>query len=315
MRHNAVWEINVMNRRGFIHSAGAVTLAMALPQRLLARTMLELGEARIDMVSDGHLELPADMMLDNMPQDELREVLTRYGLTGDQFEPPCNLTLLRDGPRVVLFDIGAGPDFMPSAGHVLQAMDTLGVSPDDITHLVITHAHPDHIWGMLDDFDEPLLPNAEVLMGRAEWDYWMDPDTVETIGAARQSFAVGAQRRLVEVEDHITLFEDGAEVLPGITAISTPGHTPGHMSFVLHAGGQGLIVTGDALGNHHLAFERPEWHSGADHDLEQGAQTRLRLLDRITADNLTVLGFHMPDGGIGRVERLADNRFRFHAGV
>jgi len=305
----------MMNRRGFIQSTGAATLALALPQRLQARTTLERAGTRIDMLSDGYLELPADMMLENMPQEELAEVLARHGLSGDQFEPPCNLVLLRDGPRVVMFDIGAGPDFMPSAGHMMQAMDSLGVVPEDITHLVITHAHPDHIWGLLDDFDEPLLPNAEVMMGRAEWDYWMDPDTVESIGAARQSFAVGAQRRLVEVEDHVTLFEDGAEVLPGIQAMSTPGHTPGHMSFVLDAGGQGLIVTGDALVNHHLAFERPEWHSGSDDDLEQAAQTRLRLLDRITADDLTILGFHLPEGGIGRAERLADNRYRFHAGV
>ncbi|WP_296478890.1 MBL fold metallo-hydrolase [Roseinatronobacter sp.] len=298
-----------------MQSTGAVALAMSLPRQIQARTTWERDGTRIDMLSDGYLELPADMMLENMPQDEVAEILARYDLNGDQLEPPCNLVLLRDGPRVVLFDIGAGPDFMPSAGHMMQAMDALGVSPDDITHLVITHAHPDHIWGLLDDFDEPMLPNAEVMMGRTEWDYWMDPDTVESIGAARQSFAVGAQRRLVEIEDHVTLFDDGAEVLPGVEAILTPGHTPGHMSFGLSIAGQQLLVTGDALVNHHLAFERPDWHSGSDFDLEQAAQTRLRLLDRITADDLTILGFHLPEGGIGRAERLAENRYRFHAGV
>ena len=304
-----------MKRRSFMQSTGAVALAMSLPRQLQARTTWERDGTRIDMLSDGYLELPADMMLEYMPQDELAEILARYDLNSDQLEPPCNLVLLRDGPRVVLFDIGAGPDFMPSAGHMMQAMDALGVSPDDITHLVITHAHPDHIWGLLDDFDEPMLPNAEVMMGRTEWDYWMDPDTVESIGAARQSFAVGAQRRLVEIEDHVTLFDDGAEVLPGVEAILTPGHTPGHMSFGLSIAGQQLLVTGDALVNHHLAFERPDWHSGSDFDLEQAAQTRLRLLDRITADDLTILGFHLPEGGIGRAERLAENRYRFHAGV
>ncbi|MBB4206648.1 MBL fold metallo-hydrolase [Roseinatronobacter bogoriensis] len=304
-----------MKRRSFMQSTGAVALAMSLPRQLQARTTWQQDGTRIDMLSDGYLELPADMMLENMPQDELAEILARYDLNSDQLEPPCNLVLLRDGPRVVLFDIGAGPDFMPSVGHMMQAMESLGVSPDDITHLVITHAHPDHIWGLLDDFDEPMLPNAEVMMGRAEWEYWMDPDTVESIGAARQSFAVGAQRRLVEVQDHVTLFDDGAEVLPGVEAISTPGHTPGHMSFALNFAGQQLIVTGDALVNHHLAFERPEWLSGSDHDLEQAAQTRLRLLDRITADDLTILGFHLPEGGMGRAERLAENRYRFHAGA
>lgn len=304
-----------MLRRHFLQSSGALALALGLPQRVRALTSLELGGARIDMLSDGNLVLPVDMLAEEQLQQEALAILQRYGQTGDTYEPPCNLVLLRDGDRTILFDIGAGPDFMPSAGHMARAMEGLGVAPADVTHLVITHAHPDHIWGLLDDFDEPLLPRAEVLMGRAEWDYWMDPDTVESIGAARQSFAVGAQRRLSVIEDHVQLFNDGAEILPGVQAVATPGHTPGHMAFALQLGGHGLMVVGDALANPHLAFERPQWPSGADQDAELGAATRARLLDRITADDLLVLGFHLPDGGIGRAEHQGDGRYVFTAGV
>lgn len=304
-----------MLRRHFLQSSGALALALGLPQRVRALNTIELGGTRIDMLSDGNLILPVEMLADEHLQQEALEILQRYGQTGDTYEPPCNLVLLRDDERTILFDIGAGPDFMPSVGHMADAMQGLGVAPEDVTHLVITHAHPDHIWGLLDDFDEPLLPRAEVLMGRAEWDYWMDPDTIETIGAARQSFAVGAQRRLSVIEDQVQLFDDGAEILPGVQAVSTPGHTPGHMAFALQSGGQGLMVVGDALANPHLAFERPEWPSGADQDGELGAATRVRLLDRITADDLLVLGFHLPDGGIGRAERQSDGHYIFTAGV
>ena len=144
--------------------------------------------------------------------------------------------------------------------------------PEEITHLVITHAHPDHIWGLLDDFDEPFLPNAQIIMGRAEWDYWMDPNTIDTIGAERQSFAVGAARRLEVIADQVMLIEDGAEVVPGVLAVASPGHTPGHMSYQVQLGGQGVLVTGDAIGNGHVAFERPEFESAADQDSADGGR-------------------------------------------
>ncbi len=304
-----------MQRRHFIQSTGALALTLGLPRPVRASQGLEFGTTRIDVVSDGHLVLPPDFALPDGDEEELRALIERYDLSDDVYEPPCNLALIRDGSRTLLFDVGAGPDFMSSAGHMAEALDALGVTPDDITHLVVTHAHPDHIWGMLDDFDDPLLPNAEVLIGRAEFDYWMDPDTLDTIGEARQSFAVGAQRRLSVIEDRVQLFEDGAEILPGIQAVASFGHTPGHMAFELRAGGHGLMIVGDALSTPHFAFERPLWPSDSDQQPDVAAATRARLLDRITVDDLMILGFHFSDGGIGRAERRAEDRYVFTAGV
>ncbi|NBB99066.1 MAG: MBL fold metallo-hydrolase [Alphaproteobacteria bacterium] len=277
----------------------------------MAVNSLEAGGARLDMVSDGNLVLPFDSALEQLPADLLAELRDRYDLTGDEMTPPCNHTLLRDGERTVLFDVGAGFDFMPSAGMLPDTLDDMGVAPEDITHLVITHAHPDHIWGLLDDFGDVFLPNAQIIMGRAEWDYWTDPDTIDTIGAERQSFAVGAARRLDRIAEQVTLIEDGAEVVPGVLAVSSPGHTPGHMSYQVQLGGQGVLVTGDAIGNGHVAFERPDFPSSADQDQPTGVASRKALLDRITADDLLVAGFHVHDGGLGRVEKLADDGYRF----
>lgn len=305
-----------MHRRLFLQStiAAALVVQGLLPRRALAVNSLEAGSARLDMVSDGNLVLPFDSTLEQLPTEFLAELRARYGLS-DQMTPPCNHTLLRDGDRTVLFDVGAGFDFMPSAGMLPDTLDEMGVAPEDITHLVITHAHPDHIWGLLDDFDEPFLPNAQIIMGRAEWDYWMDPDTIDTIGAERQSFAVGAARRLEIVADQVILIEDGTEVVPGVQAVASPGHTPGHMSYQVQLGGQGVLVTGDAIGNGHIAFERPEFASSSDQDPQMGAASRVALLDRITADDLLVAGFHVHDGGLGRAEKLADGGYRFNPEV
>ena len=148
------------------------------------------------------------------------------------------------------------------------------------------------------------------MMGRAEWDYWWNPATVNSIGEARAAFAVGAKRRMEAVEDAIVLFDGGDEVLPGIAAIATSGHTPGHMAFEVRQGSQAALVVGDAIGNHHVAFRQPTWESGSDQDAAQAVGSRMMLLDRLTSEDLSVIGFHLPGGGMGRVEKL-DDAFRF----
>jgi glyoxylase-like metal-dependent hydrolase (beta-lactamase superfamily II) len=105
-----------------------------------------------------------------------------------------------------------------------------------VTDVIFTHGHPDHLWGLIDDFDEIVFPNASFHMGRAEWDFWRDPGTVDAMPEERKTFAVGAQNRLAVLADMINLFEPGAEVVPGVEAVDTSGHTPGHMSFMLHGG-------------------------------------------------------------------------------
>ncbi len=297
-----------ISRRAFA-LGGTAALAAGGLQRAGAQTAIEMGAMQIEMLSDGNLVLPRDMILGTAPQDAAQVILDQYGLSEGAFTPPCNLTLLRHEDRVILFDVGSGPDFQPTAGFLPDALDAIGLYPEDITHLVITHGHPDHIWGLLDDFDEPYLPDAEILMGRADFDYWMNPATVDTIGAARQSFAVGAQRRLSAVADMMTFFEDGQEILPGVAARASFGHTPGHMSFELNDGSESLMVIGDAIGNHHVAFARPDWHSGSDQDPETGAQTRVGLMDQLASAQMRIAGFHLP-GGLGRVE-LDAGAYRF----
>jgi len=299
-----------ISRRAFaLGGPAALAVGGILPRRIAAQTAVDMGGMQVQMISDGNLVLPRDFILGPMPQPEADTILAANNVADGPLTPPCNLTLVRHEDRVILFDVGSGPDFQPSAGFLPDTLDELGIFPEDITHLVITHGHPDHIWGLLDDFDDPFLPNAQILMGRAEFDFWMDPNTVHNIGSARQSFAVGAQRRLDAVADLVQFFEDGQEILPGIAARGSFGHTPGHMSFELRDGTNALLVGGDAISNHHVAFARPDWHSGSDQDEETAARTRVSLLDQLVHDQMMLAGFHLP-GGLGRAERH-DGGYRF----
>lgn len=290
-----------LSRRTFLQGAAALPVLGAMPR--LATANMALGSATLTTVSDGSLMLPGSFIFDPMPKNELAPILAQYGQDSERLTPECNLALYRDGTNTVLFDVGSGPDFMPTAGTIVDSLNAIGLTPEDITHVLFTHAHPDHIWGLLDDFDEPLFYEASYMMGRAEWDYWWDPETVNTIGNARAAFAVGAKRRMEAIEDAVMLFDDGDEVLPGIAALSTPGHTPGHMAFEVRQGTEAALIVGDAIGNHHVAFAKPGWESGSDQDGITAATTRQMLLDRLSQEQLALVGFHLPDGGMGRVEK------------
>ncbi len=300
-----------ITRRKFVSTAAALPILGAFPAPAVSE--ISIGNATLTTVSDGSLTLPGSFIFGDMPKKQLSPILTEFGLSEETITPECNLALYQDGTNTVIFDVGSGPDFMPSAGKILDSLDAAGVAAEDVTHVVFTHAHPDHIWGLLDDFDEPLFYEATYMMGRAEWDYWWNPETVNSIGDARAAFAVGAKRRMEAIEDAVEFFDDGQEVLPGIAAIATHGHTPGHMSFEVRSGSDAALILGDAIVNHHVAFRKPEWESGSDQDPGMAVATRKMLFDRIVNEKMQIVGFHLPGGGIGRVE-AAQEGFSFIAG-
>jgi glyoxylase-like metal-dependent hydrolase (beta-lactamase superfamily II) len=163
-----------------------------------------------------------------------------------------------------------------------------------------------------DDFDELVFANASYHIGQEEHDFWSSPDTLQAVAADRQSFVVGAQSRFDAIRDRLTFLKAGAEVLPGVEAVSTPGHTPGHMSYIIHSGGDQLVVVGDAITQSIVSFAHPEWPAGADQDQALAIATRKALLDRLAGDRSRVVGYHFPHPATGMVERGGD-AYRFVA--
>ncbi len=296
----------MLDRRSFLGGVAALPLA---PRMVRA---LPLGSAELITVSDGSISLPTALPA-GVPADELAALAERFGLEeGATPARPLNVTLWRNGDRTVLIDAGSGAQFLPTAGELYDNLDAAGVALEDITDVVFTHGHPDHLWGILDDFDEIAFPEAELHIGQVEADYWMDPATVDSLPEARQMFAVGAARRLEAIADSVKTFGDGDTVLPGLTAVSTPGHTPGHMSLRVESDGEAAMVLGDAVVNAHLNFARPGWASGSDQDPERAAETRVRLLAELAETGMLAVGYHLPGDGIGRVEPDGDG-YRFVA--
>ncbi|MCA8880833.1 MAG: MBL fold metallo-hydrolase [Rhodobacteraceae bacterium] len=292
-------------RRRFLAASAAM-----LPSRAWSATELDLGGGRtLVTLSDGHLELPPDFVFGLLPPDEAAAIRSAHGLTEGPLIAPCNVTLFRDGSNLVLFDAGAGQDFMATAGRLPEALDALGVAPGDVTHLIFTHGHPDHLWGVLDDFGDLAFPKAQIFMGGTEFAYWTDPATIGSIDPGRQGFAVGAARRLAEIGDLVTLIDEGDSPIPGVIARLTPGHTPGHVAYELDA----TLLVGDAIGNGHVAFDLPGALTASDQDPDLAADTRMRLFADLSGTGRGVIGFHLPDGGIGVIE-AAGAGYRFDAG-
>lgn len=299
-----------VTRRRLLQGMGAAGLTLA-GSRSWASTELNLGGKQLQTLSDGHLSLPGEFIFGPMDKQALRPVLADFGMTpSDPLTPEINVTLMRDGDNLVLFDAGSGPDFQSGAGQLIDALDAAGVAPEDVTHVVFTHCHPDHLWGVLDDFDDPLFSEAQHMMGQVEWDYWLNPETVNTIAANRTTQAVGARRRMQVLKEQITLFGDDEEILPGVASRASFGHSPGHMSFEIRDGSTSVMILGDAVNNHHVSFARPGWQTGADQDPETAATTRLEILDQASHEKMMVIGYHLPTGGMGRAERTG-NSYRF----
>jgi len=293
-------------RRQFLATSAATVAATiigvckAVSQIPAVKTFTH-GEFSMAIISDGHLTIPTRNLARNATEADIKASI---GGGGDMVLPPCNVTLVRTPSETILIDVGAGPHYMPGAGKLAENMETAGIDRTSITKVVITHAHPDHLWGVLDDFDDaPFFSNASYLVSRPEFEFWMAADAASRLPVDRANFAAAAKRNLARIRDKLQFIEPGAEIASGIRAIDTSGHTAGHISVEIVSDNETALVLGDALMHPIISFAHPEWSPAADHhDPERAVAVRKSLLARLASDRSLAIGFHLPFPGLGRVE-------------
>lgn len=290
-----------MHRRQFLFGSVASVVSSATVAQ---------PAAQISTLSDGFFTMPSSFLARESDQAKANEVLKAAGAFAPEHRNPINVTLLRRGEEIILFDCGAGPNFMTGAGKLQEALTAAGVDVEKVSHVLFTHAHPDHLWGALDDFGTPAFPNAKYHISLAERDFWMGPQAFTALPESLQSIPAGAQRYLKELSSVLSTFKPGEEVLSGIAAMPTPGHTPGHTSFEIRSGSETVIVAGDTLTHALLAFQNPEITTGADQDGDRAVTSRKQILDRLANEKPSFIGYHLPNGGRGRVERVG-TAYRF----
>ena len=267
-------------------------------------SFLQVADDRVTVLTDGMNTTPLGFSATNISEQELKTYLQANQLPTDARRSHLNVCLINTGDKVVLVDTGSGDNFIATAGKLTTSLESAGYAPEDIDTVVITHGHPDHIWGIIDDFaEEPRFPNANYVINTVEWDYWTDPGTDSKMPEGFLMFSTGARRNLLPVADRFTRVKPGTEVVPGITTIATPGHTLGHMSVVASAEGESLLVVGDAITHPLISLEHPEWQPRMDMEKDTAVQTRKRLLDMTSSDRMLVAAYHIPFPGVGRIAR------------
>jgi glyoxylase-like metal-dependent hydrolase (beta-lactamase superfamily II) len=277
-----------------------------------AQTVHKFGELEAIVVSDGSFVLPTGFLVSpDAPAAEREAALSATGQAGDQFRLVNNVVVIRRQSDLILVDAGTGPRHQPTAGKLAENLRTAGIQPADVTIVVLTHGHPDHLWGILDAGDNRIYPKASYVVSAREWDLWADPDVLQRLPAAlpKERIVSGAQNHFARIRDKVRMVRGGDEIVSGIRVLETPGHTQGHISLEL-AGGDGLVIGGDALTNAILSFQYPTWRVGVDHEPDRGISTRLRLLDQLATDKRRLVGAHLPFPGAGFVERK-DGAYHF----
>lgn len=181
-------------------------------------------------------------------------------------------------------------------------MKALGYGPEQISVVVLTHMHGDHIGGLTEG-RAPAFPNARYVTGRTEYDFWVSPDRV---GTGAEQGHKGVLAKVKPLAEKITFIEDGGTVVPGITGLDAFGHSPGHMIFRIESDGKPLILTADTANHYVLSLLRPDWEVRFDMDKAAAAATRRTVFDMIATDRLAFVGYHMPFPAVGFVEKAGE---------
>ena len=266
-----------------------------------------LGDFECTVISDGPLAVgPATNVLRGAPPEDINGLLASHFLPVDNLVLQQNALVVNTGRQLLLFDTGMGSSKLlgPTAGQLLATLKAAGIEPSQIDAVILTHAHSDHCWG-ISDAGRPNFPNAQVHLTQADWDFWTDE---AKLGAANpiRDFVAGTRTQLLPVRDRLSFVADGKEVVPGVVALSAPGHTVGHTAYVITSGNQSLVFTGDLVHHHVLMMQRPRLELAFDTDPKQTVESRLRVLDMIAAQRLPIISYHFPFPGLGHVAKVGD---------
>lgn len=279
-----------------------------------SRYALRVGEIDVLVVSDGVLPLPTAMLAHNADPAVRAAWLDDMFLPPDAFDWALNAVMVSSGGKTILIDAGLGSDpdlHLPRAGQLIKRLEAAGIDLASVTDLVLTHMHMDHIGGLLvDGVKERLRKDLRIHVAAAEVKFWESPDFSQTSmpPGFPNALRSAAKRFVKEYGSQLRQFDEEHEIAPGVVVRRTGGHTPGHSVVRLASGGDGLTFAGDAV--FAVGFDQPDWHNGFEHDPEEAARVRVRLLRELAETGEMLVATHLPFPSIGRVAVDGD-AFRF----
>jgi glyoxylase-like metal-dependent hydrolase (beta-lactamase superfamily II) len=264
----------------------------------------KVGAFECTTVYDGIWEKPHDpAFFKNASLDEVKGALKAAGLTEEFVSIPFMPLIVNTGRDLILFDSGTGGQVQPTAGKLHENMKAAGIDPARITKVMISHFHPDHLFGvMAKDTNAQIYPEAEIIVSAAEYRFWTDPAVIEKLPEARRGLARRIQATLPDWKN-VRHTDGEREIAAGIRSVATPGHTPGHIAFHLSSGNAQMIFSGDTFYQPAMSLKTPHWQGAFDQDGPLAETSRRKLADRLVADRILVSGYHFPWPGAGTLTK------------
>lgn len=277
-----------------------------------SRYAVQIGDIEVLVISDGVLPITASTLATNADSSDLAAWLGHNFLPTDVVDWPLNVVVVRSGDRTILVDAGLGLEFpgFPRAGQTIRRLEAAGVDLGSVTDVVLTHLHMDHVGGLLaDGLKDRLRPDLQVHTAAAEAEFWEAPDFSHTTmpQPIPDVLRSTASRFLDEYRGNLRTFESEYEVAPGVLVSRTGGHTPGHSIVRLASGDDRMTFAGDAV--FQVGFDEPDWFNGFEHDPEEAARVRVRLLRELASTGEALVATHLPFPSVCRVA-FAGNAFR-----
>lgn len=314
-----------MDRRTILKSLALLSAGAAIPLKKLSALpffpkrpfhQFRVGELEMTVLTDGHITLaPVQAAFPNGSENAEKALLQRSFRPTDGVDLGMNMLLIKKGNGYILIDTGAGPAFGPSSGWLLQSMADAGIRPENITDIIISHAHPDHIGGLLTKEGKPVFPAATIYLSKIEHAFWMAAE--QDFSKSRfqdkkrlASFTDATQKIFKTLQPQLQLFENNAGLLGCIRMELAPGHTPGHSLTHIYSGNEKIVHIADLVHSDVLLFPHPEWGFNGDTDIEMAANTRRRVMKSLAVERTKVIGYHLPWPGIGHV-RMQGKEFEW----
>ena len=295
---------------GAVAVAASATAAPQIGNQAPGFYRYRLGDIEITVVNDGVSRMPiTDGFVANASKDEVNAALEAAFLDKDFYAGPYNPIVINTGSRLAVVDTGTGEAAYKSSkglnGRFLSNLAAAGIDVHAIDAVIVSHYHGDHINGLLKADGALVFPNAEILVPSAEHKFWMDDGEMSRASKPRVVAGFKNVRRVMagETLKRLRTYEWNKDVIPGVTAVGTPGHTPGHTSHVVASGSKSVYVQADVTHAPFLFARHPGWHFMLDVEPVEAEVTRRKVYDMLVAERMLVQGFHYPFPSVGHVEK------------